>query len=366
MTRSCKPAVFILAMLTLAFTTSTRAAEEAEDKKAETPTGYEEAGQAGKSKKRAKKATPSDKKREKGKAEAPVGYEEAGQADKSRKRVRKKVVAPLVPPPAEQEQLDDEKLFEKNPQLKALIEQVRPKLQPLFAAELTFAKTVCEPNQEQFKKMRVQAAPELEKVLRSFAIQQAPRMGIQIGGKQIRHRGQQTPKIYEDIEKAASRIVSDVFPEETVKIYQDEQNHRREFRSRSGAMALVAHLDTQYRLSQDQRKELTESIQQVWQRQWQHSLQHLANNPQFFPQVPDDAIVPHLNEVQAKQWQNMQRHQIGFHWQNINNNHLFRKMKPEIDWFKDRNKGGGFAALGGGFRVDLVVPVEDAAEDQDE
>ncbi len=361
MTRYCKPTVLFLAMLASAFTASTRAAEEATEKKAETPTGYEEAGQ---SKKRAKKATPSDKKE---KAKAPVGYEEAGQADKSRKRVRKKVVAPLLPPSDKQEQPDAGKLFEENPQMKALIEQMRPKLQPLLAAELTFAKTVCEPNREQFKKMRAQAAPALEKVLRSFAIQQAPMVGVRIGGGRIRVRGQQPKEIYDDIEKAASRIVSSVFPEETVKIYQDEQNHRREFRARSGAMALVAHLDTQYRLSQDQRKKLTDSIQQVWQRQWQHSLQYLPSNPQFFPPVPDDAIVPHLNEVQAKQWQAMQRHHIGFHWQNINNNHLFRKMKPEIDWFKDRDKGGGFAALGGVLQQNVVeAPVVEAAEDQDE
>lgn len=299
------------------------------------------------------------------KPDVPVGYEEAGQAGKQQKRVRRRIVVPAVPQANnEAELVADDKLFAKNPQLEALVEQMRPQLQPIFAAELTFAKDVCQPNDEQFQIMKTQATPELERALRTFALKQAPMMGIQIGARPIRRQRQQASDVFEIFESSANRIVTNVFPQETVAIYQEEQKHRHKFRAESGAMALVAHLDTRFRLSQDQREQLTDSIQEVWQREWQTYLQYLASNPQFFPQVPDDAIVPYLNEVQAKQWSTMQRQTIHLGWQNLNNRQFFRGMKPEIDWFeKQEQKARGLGGVGRFFGVDVQDVVVEIVEE---
>jgi len=99
-------------------------------------------------------------------------------------------------------------------------------------------------------------------------------------------------------------------------------------------MALVAHLDTTYRLSPAQREALTHSIQEVWQRNGQRYLQIMSNNPQFFPPVPDEAVLPHLNDIQTKQWNSRQRQSLGFSWQNSLNYGLFRNLQQANDWFE--------------------------------
>ena len=48
----------------------------------------------------------------------------------------------------------EDKMIADNPQLKALAVQMRQKLGPFFAAELTFAKTVCQPNPKQLQEMK--------------------------------------------------------------------------------------------------------------------------------------------------------------------------------------------------------------------
>lgn len=310
------------------------------------------------------------------KPDLPAGYEQADQAGERKQRARKKVVVPAVPQAKHEAKPNGDELFAKNPQLNAIVEQMREQLQPLFAAELTFAKAVCQPNAEQLQKMKVQASPELEKALRSFALQQAPMMGIQIGGGQawgrgVPHQQPEASDILNLFESSASRIVAGVFPPETVALYQAEQLHREKFRARSGAMALVVHLDERFRLSQDQRDQLTDSIQQVWQREWQVYLQFMDNNPQFFPQVPDDSVVPHLTDVQAKQWRAMQRQSLGLSWQNLHNQQFFQGVKPEDDWFEKQNKkAAGVGEVINLFGVQVqgavVEVVEDREEDQEE
>lgn len=354
----------LVAMLILASIANSRADEP----KPEVPDGYgqaDQAGQVGQPAKALKKEPANDKKE---KSDVPVGYEDTEQAGKSRKKPRKRIVVPAVPQANNQQRLDPKELLKKNPQLKALADQMRAQIQPIFGAELTFAKQVCQPNELQLQKMKALAAPELEKTLQSFVVQQAPRMGIQIAGVRARPRQQQASKIFDDFEASASRIVANIFPAETIEIYQNEKKHRQEFRSRSGAMMLVAHLDTQFRLSRDQREKLTDSLQQVWRREWQHYLQIMASNPQFFPPVPDKSVLPHLSGIQLKRWKSMQRQQLGMNWQNINNNGQFRNLQPEVDWFEKQGKGAAVDVIQflGGAVLQIEAAAADAAEEADE
>jgi len=325
MLRYCQSLVFLCAVLLLAWLGTLRAAEE----QPEVPVGYAEAA-APKEKESQQQAIDAD---------LPIGYQDASQAGT---RKKKKARRPAQVPEAAQPVRDakaiaqEKKIIAANPQLQAIVAQMRKQLQPFFAVELTFAKNVCQATPEQVKKMKVLAKPALEQVLQSLAIQQGGQRGLvrAWGGRQ-----QQPKDILEQFEVAASRIVTEIFPPETVAIYQDEQRHRAEFRAKAGAMALVAHLDTKLRFNSRQREYLTDSLQSQWRRSWQRYLQIMDSNPQFFPPVPDQAIVPHLNGVQVKQWKNRQRQDLGFHWQNLNMNQgQFRNMKQEVDWFEEPGK----------------------------
>ena len=214
--------------------------------------------------------------------------------------------------------------------------------------------------------MKRLATPALEQALRSLAIQQGGQMGW--GGAFGRNHNKQTD-ILDDFELAAGQIVLQVFPPETVAAYQEEQGHRKAFRARAGAMALVAHLDKNYRFTKPQRKAITDSLQEVWQRKWQMYLQYMGSNPQFFPDVPDKAIVPHLNRAQVKQWKSKQRQNIHLGWQNLNMNHgNFRNLKQEVEWFeepigKEIAEAAGFAEML--IVREVAIEVEEDEEEQE-
>ena len=177
-------------------------------------------------------------------------------------------------------------------------------------------------------------------------------------------RNQNKPKdILEEFETAAVEIVSQVFPPETIAAYQEEQGHRKSFRARSGAMALVAHLDSNFRFTRPQREAITDSLQKAWQRNWQSYLQLMVHNPQYFPDVPDKTIVPHLNRAQIKQWKSRQRQNIHLGWQHLNNrNHgIFRNLNQEVEWFEEPKKG---ALNGGMVRLEIVGGVAVAIVEQ--
>ncbi len=358
MANLCRGFVFLGALLCCALLGAVRAAEETPKEKSEVPAGYEDATEPKKAEAEREEPMKEEAAAEEVEAEVPAGYEDAGKAEKRKKRAR--LPAAVRPAMA--------KIDADNPQVQALAAQMQQQLKPYFAAELSFARTVCQPNAEQLQKMKDRATPELERTIMELAMQQAPQMGLGLGWP-----GAQPQKkdIREQFEIAASKIVSEVFSPEVVEKYEEEQSHRLEFRARAGAMALVAHLDKRFRLSQTQREALTDSMQEGWQRQWQAYLQFMGNNPEYFPPVPDETILPHLNEVQAKQWKSMKRTNIGFGWQHMNNHGIFREMKQEFDWFGDdaRVKVPGmvqfFAAPAAEFEL-FVQEDEEGEEDKAE
>ncbi len=368
--------VFLVAILLLAPIGTLRAEEkkpkEISKEKPAVPVGYEDAAEP--TNKGAKQEISGKPKKQEADAEEkqsdlPSGYEDAPKSGtRKKKKARRRVVAPAAQQPVRDAKAiaKEKKQVEANPQIRALVAQMRQQLKPFFAVELTFAKNVCQPNPEQLKKMKARATPALEETLRSLAIQQGGQMGW---GRAIRGIPKQPRDILEQFEEAADQIVAEVFPPETVAIYQAEQQHRKAFRARAGALALVAHLDTKFRFTAPQREALSDSLQEAWQRSWQRYLQFMPSNPQFFPPVPDKAIVPHLNPVQVKQWKSMQRQDIGFHWQNLRNLNQgnFRNMNQEIDWFGEPEKNAqrvGFAA--GLIRGEVNIIVGEAVEADEE
>ncbi len=357
--------ISFIALLFLAFP-STLCAEENTKEKADIPSGYEEAAEPKNPKRekpKPKKEMSTNPKKEKPGTNLPTGYEDAAKPEtRKKKKAKKKNEAPPVTKPVRDKKriAKEKKKVDGNPQLKALVVQMQQQLKPYFAAELSFANTVCQPDPNQLKKMKALALPALVQTLRSLAIQQGGQMGW--GGGFGRNQ-RKAKDVLQQFEDAASQIVTEVFPPETLAIYREELEYRKEFRAMAGALAMVAHLDSKFRLTVPQREALTDSIQEVWQRSWQRYLQIMVGNPQFFPPVPEDAIVPHLNPVQVKQWKSMQRQDLGFHWQNLHNfqHGLFRNLKQEVDWFEEPKEG---ALNGGVVRLEIVGGVAVAIVEQ--
>lgn len=260
---------------------------------------------------------------------------EEAQAAQDNKGNGPRAIAISLVKTVEIEKQKDEK--DINPQIKALAAQMQQTLKPFFAAELSFAKEVCQPNQKQLLNMKSQANPALRKATLSFAKQQGPQMGI---GNFLQVNRKKQVYILDCFEEEVLGIVQNVFEPNVVTLYQEERKHRKEFRARAGAMILVGVLDSSFRLTPEQRIELTESISKVWQRQWQSYLDIMVHNPHFFPPVPDTAILPHLNKAQIILWKNKPRNAIGFGWQNLNhmNQRHFQNVEKGFDWFGNANE----------------------------
>jgi hypothetical protein len=336
--------------------------------KSDVPMGYEEAAKPEKAvtdDPQEKKANTEKQTREAApEVDVPIGYGEASKAKSAQEQDPKKRAVPVVQPEdAVEGQAQQENIFAANPQLQAVFVQMQQQLKPFFAVELTFAKTVCQPSPKQIIQMKRRATPAFDQVIRSLAIEQG------------RGQGQQKD-VGEQFEAAAGQIVAEVFPAETVLVYQEELRHRAEFQARVGAQSLVSHLDTQLRLNASQREALADSIQAEWQRGWLIYVQFLENNPEFFPPVTDQAILPHLNKDQAQQWKGMTRGNVVLGWQHLNMNRgVLREIKQEIDWFLEPGeepqgeveaKGFGGKGLLQGFQVLLQKAVAAGREEQAE
>lgn len=331
----------------------------AEEEKSDTPVGYEEADKSTEEEETAKEGEPD--------ADAPVGYEDAEKADKQEGNLERKISGLAVPAlQQDAKALAEEEKLLANPQIKALADQMQQQLKPFFSAELSFAKNVCQPNPEQLQAMKDLAIPELRKSILPLAIQQAPQRAI-VAILRRNHR-QESKYVLDEFEAAAGRIVSQIFPPEVVQLYQEEQEHRKAFRGKAGAMALVVQLDKTYRLTPPQRKALTDSIQKVWQSKWRDYLRVMESNPQYFPPVPDEAVLPHLNAIQKKQWKATPRNDIHFHWSNLRNNQgVLRNMEEEFDWFEQPD-GDAQENVQAPIQFDVFIaePVKEAEEEQDE
>jgi len=295
MLRFYSPLIFQGALLLLLALPGTLCAEEVAfevkvvaKENPDLPVGYEEAAEPAKKKpekeKSSKPQKPNEPKNEEADADLPIGYEDADKVGEQKKKKPQQQAVKQAGPKDAKTIAEEKKKIAANPRIQALIVQMRKRL--------AFAKTVCQPNPEQLKKMKAQATPAWEQILRTLAIQELDpqrRRGLRIfvKGRAMGHR--EPEDILNQFEEAVNQIVTEVFPPETVAIYQGEQRHRKEFHARAGAVALVAHLDTKFHLTAPQREALSDSLQEVWQRTWQRYLQTMAHNSQFFPPVPDEA-----------------------------------------------------------------------------
>ena len=76
---------------------------------------------------------------------------------------------------------------------------------------------------------------------------------------------------------------------------------------------MVSRLDDQVLLTPQQRDKIYEALSAKWQDQWEKwSLMQQVYGDRYFPVVPDQYVVPHLNAEQKTVWQGLQKVDIGY------------------------------------------------------
>jgi len=231
--------------------------------------------------------------------EVPQGYEDAAVADEARPAVEAQIeedagslIDVLVGALAE----------DADPNVANLERQFLPQFQPLLKPELAFIRRVCHLNKEQHDQIAKSADQRLRVAVKEYAIaQNNMRQG------RGRFRAQSMPDPRKLVQQQLAKLVKQRLSTEQAEAYQQECDKRNAQRKRAAVLGLVAKLDEELVLTVEQREKLIESLTSNWQDAWVQSLQILIHNTQYLPHIPDQHVVPFLNETQKAVWRGAQK-----------------------------------------------------------
>ena len=265
--------------------------------KSEAPRGYADAPAA------KKKAAPAAK------AKAPPGYEDAPTANEAAPAASARAEAA----PASESLMDTlvNALTENNdPNVANLERQFLPQFQPLVRAEQAFVQRACGLSKEQRAQI-VKAGEECAKAaVRKYALAQnqlRQGRGLRIaGGVPV------MPAPRGLVQQQMASIVQSKLRPEQAEQYRQECDKRAANRKDVAVRNLVTSLDECLMLTAEQRDKLMASLTANWQENWSHSTQMLLHGNQFLPNIPDQHVVPFLNEMQTAAWRNIAKRAVSF------------------------------------------------------
>jgi hypothetical protein len=216
----------------------------------------------------------------------------AAPAEKKPARRRIVVAAPAAQPPAPQ--VND-----------AMVQQWVQQFRPTLIAELNFIRQVCDLTPGQ--RPTIRAAGEV--VLVDAATQFAR---YQQGGRVRNGELQSQPFPPATIRAGLLKTLEQTLTPEQLANYKTEARARAEQRKRASILSVVARLDSALSLTREQREKLSEAITAKWREDWEQWLMVSRYGDQYFPQVPQDIIVPHLDSEQRVVWNSLQKIGVGF------------------------------------------------------
>ena len=218
-----------------------------------------------------------------------------------------------------------------------LEQQFAPQVQLVLNTELHFVRKVCQPTAKQYESLKQSGDRAAKSTVKKIAqvqkqMQQGVRPGQQFDWPDPRG------VIAEILVKEVAMLMS----AERAEQYQFELTKRTEARKRVALLNLVSKIDRDLLLTTEQRTKLSESLTTNWKSTWAQQLEVFVYGDQFAPILPDDQVLPFLNEKQKTIW----------------------KSAP-----KNQNQIWGFIGFGmmqGAEMIEEVMDVEAAAEQQAE
>jgi hypothetical protein len=175
-------------------------------------------------------------------------------------------------------------------------------LMPSMWQELDFVRQVCDLTPEQ--RPKVKAAGEAAVRVAAKNMLQPQRAGghLPTAGVQTIHDG-----IHTALEKTLTT--------EQLERYLAEDASRTAATKQATISHVVSRLDGIMFLTKEQREKITTALDSNWQRDWEHWLTMHQYGDQYFPQIPDQHVVPHINREQKVVWDGLQKTTI-YGWNN--------------------------------------------------
>ena len=195
-------------------------------------------------------------------------------------------------------------------QVQQWIPQFTQQYRPILATELNFIRQMCDLKPEQRPKVKAAGEAAVTQVVRRMAEQQGRAMQQHVVNFVEREAAPADPRRF--ILDAVTKALKETLTEEQVAKYTDESAKRTALRKRAAMQSAMALLDDNLCLTGEQRDKITEAVSAKWQTEWESWLMLSQYGGQYFPTIPDNLIVPHLNVEQKSVWEGFQKVNFGF------------------------------------------------------
>ena len=182
-------------------------------------------------------------------------------------------------------------------QKRQLTLQFTQQFRPIVKSEVHLIRSVCDLTHEQ----RAALARAGERLLED-AVAQLVDQQLKMMQGQPRPGGLSDPnKLIQD--GVAAAVAANLSPEQAAR-YRAEVEARAADRKQVALHNLLAKLDHDLLLSDGQRDRIRASLAANWQDAWAQTLEmSVLYGDRFFPNIPDQYIVPSLSDAQRKIWQ---------------------------------------------------------------
>jgi hypothetical protein len=183
---------------------------------------------------------------------------------------------------------------EREEQLDAQAQQYVQMMNPLMWRELEFVRQTCDLKPEQRPKIKAAGEAGVKQAARDMI---SPRGG-----------GARTPATAgQSIRERIVKVLKESLTAEQLARYEAEEAKRRAADKQASIASAVATIDGALFLTKEQRDKVVEQLNANWHEDWEQWLQMWQYAGQYYPQVPDTYIVPHLNEEQKTVWRGLQK-----------------------------------------------------------
>lgn len=194
-------------------------------------------------------------------------------------------------------------------QIEVQIKQILPhfvqQLQPVLSAELAFIRQFCDVPKEQRPKIKAAGEASLQQAARALAGQQFQNDGNPFGG------GKSPSDPRQLIAEALAKALAENLTAGQIAVYSAESAKRTARRKHAAILCAVSQLDDALWFTEEQREQVFKSIDANWQGKWEQWLMLPRYGGMYFPQIPDQFIVSHLNEEQKSVWNGLQKVDFG-------------------------------------------------------
>lgn len=218
-------------------------------------------------------------------------------------------------------------------QLDARLQQYVQLLTPSMWNELDLVRQICDLTPEQRPVVKAAAEAAVKEAAKVIVQPQAVGVRNQIAVVQRSQPTYGNQVIHDKLSESLKTILN----EDQWKHYEQEDAARTAAKRKTTITATVALLDNAVYLSHEQREKISEALDKNWQREWEQWITMHQYNGQYFPQVPEQHVVPYLTAEQKVVWDGMQKIMING-W---NNN---RNRPPDDAWWNGNGPPAAKAA----------------------